>query len=133
MDVHQRVWAALLLDPLHQIECSLGFEQSVNVLHADGIATQFLYLLRYIDECCDGVHWTRAVGQCTLCMLARLLDGFHAGSTVPDVVQCVEDPEHVNTVSCRFLHESADDGVIKVPMGDHILPAQQHLQPGFGQ
>ena len=46
VDADQRVTSALLLDPHDQIVGRLWLKQTVNVLHADGITTHFLDLLR---------------------------------------------------------------------------------------
>ena len=60
----------------------------------------------------------------------RRLDG---GAQVAQVVEGVEDAEHVHAVLRRLLHEGFDHIIGIVAVAEQVLPAQQHLQAGVGQ
>ena len=98
VEADQRIASALLLDPLDQIEGRLWLKQTVNVLHADGIATHFLDLQRQVHEHRNGVHRTRPIADCALCVLAGLLHGFNAGLQVSNVIECVADAENIDAI-----------------------------------
>src|SRR6202158_2970886 len=133
VDADQRLTSAPLLDSLDQIAGRLRLKQTVNVLHADGIATRFFDLLSYVHEHRDGVHRTGPIADCALCMLAGLLHGINARLQVSNVIQCVEDAEDIDTIQRGLLDKPADDRVIKILVADQVLSAQQHMQSGFGE
>jgi hypothetical protein len=133
VEADQRIASALLLDPLDQIEGRLWLKQTVNVLHADGIATHFLDLQRQVHEHRNRVHRTRPIADCALGVLAGLVHGRNAGLQVAHVIECVEDAKDIDAIPRRLLDKLADDSVIKVPMVNQILAAQQHLQSGLGK
>ena len=109
VEADQRIASALLLDPLNQIVGRLWLKQTVNVLHADGIATHLLDLLRNVHENRDRMHRTRPITDCALCVLAGLLHGFNAGLQVPNIIQCVEDAEDIDAIQRRLLDKPVDD------------------------
>ena len=79
VNADQSVTSALLFDPLDQIVGRLWFKQTVNVVHADGIASHFPDLLRNVHERSNRVHRTRPITDCALRVFAGLLHGFNAG------------------------------------------------------
>ena len=61
-----------------------------------------------------------------------LLGGFQRGGDVAEVVQCVEDTQHVDAVLDGQLHELLHHIVMIVLVAQQVLAPQQHLQAGVG-
>ena len=88
--------------------------------------------LRHLHKAGDGVQRADGVADGALRVFARALHRRHRAPDVADVVQRIEDAEHVHPVRRRLLDEAVHHRVFVVPVAEQVLPAQQHLQPRVG-
>src|SRR4051794_27492144 len=66
-------------------------------------------------------------------MLSGAADGGDRAAEIADVVEGIEDAEHVHAVLGRFIDEAIDDGILIVAVAEQVLAAQQHLEAAVGQ
>ena len=120
------------LECLHQTLGGIGRQQSRHILDANRVRTCFLNLLCIFYIVFLGEYIPQSVGNCHLGMCAFLLCRIDGGFQVPDIVQRIKNPDHVNAVCHRLLYKILHHIVCIVPIAQHILTTEQHLQLGVG-
>ena len=124
-----------VLDALDQV---LGFEGAHgtgHVLQAQGVKTHLHQVLAHLHVLLDGVHGALGIADAAGSHGPRrriLLHGVQGGAQVAEVVQRVEDPDHVDAVLDAQLHKLLHHVVMIVFVAQQVLSAQQHLQAGVG-
>ena len=108
--------------------CAVGREQAGHVLDADRVGSELLEGHRIVDVAVEGVHGARGIGDGALEIGPALLDGPGAVLDVSDVVQGVEDAEHVDAVAVGGRDEAVHDIGRVVVVTHQVLPAHQHGQ-----
>ena len=107
-------------------------EHARHVLDADGVRAEVLPLLRVLDVAVERVHRAHRVGDASLEMGPGLLDGLGAIHDVADVVERVEDAEHVHAIAMRGLEEPRHD-VLRVMVVSHeVLTTGEHGERCLG-
>ena len=69
-------------------------------------------------------------------VLAHIMQGAVAefrDMEIPDIVQCIENTDHVDAVCNRLLHKVLDSIIGVGAVAQHVLAAEQHLQLLVGQ
>ncbi len=79
------------------------------------------------------MHGTGRVADRRLGVLARVLYGLDRDAKIAQVVQGIEDTEHIDAVAGGALDEGAHHIVGIVAVAQQVLPPQQHLQARIGQ
>ena len=133
VNMHQRLLATALLDALDQIVGGLRLQQSRHVLDADRIAAYFDQLLRHFGKGFDRMYRADGVTDGALRVLARLLDSPNGGAQVAQVVERVEDAEHIHAVVGGLVDKTLDHAVFIVAIAKQILTAKQHVKARLGQ
>jgi len=116
-----------------QVCCDRGDQQAGHVLDRDTVAAHLHHLFRHGHELFDAVYRAGGVTDGSLGMLAGLLHRSDRGFEVAQVVQCIEDPKHIDAVVGGLAHESAYHVIGVVAITQQVLAAQQHLQARVGQ
>jgi hypothetical protein len=125
--LHRDRHAARFLEPRHELERDIRPQQPRHVLDADRVDAEILDALAHVDVGVDRVHGAHGVRDRALRVLAHAQSRLDGGFEIAEVVQRVEDPEHVDAGFGRALDERFDDVVGVVPVAEQILAAQQHL------
>ena len=118
--------------PLDDVVRRLRPQQGGHVLDADRVRAHVLEPLGHLNELIDRVQRRGRVADRPLCVLAGAADGVERAAEVANVIQSVENAEHVHAVLGRLAHEAIDDRIFVVPVAQQVLAAQQHLQAGIG-
>ena len=121
-----------ILDGGNQIISLLGTHDAGHVLNADGGSAHFLQLLDHFHILGVGVDGGGGVGDGAGGDGAGLHGSFHSHLQVVDVVQSVEDTDHIDTVLHGLLNEQLHEIIGVVGVAQHVLSTQQHLQLGVG-
>ena len=86
--------------------CSLvGCQQGSHILNVDRVSACFLYALSVVHVILVGENLAQSIGDSHLCMALLLIGSLDSCLQVPDVVEGIEDPDDVDTVSDRLLYE----------------------------
>ena len=115
-----------------QVARRLRPAQPRHVLDAQRVAAHLHQALRQVDVSLHGMQGTHRVADGALGMLAVAAHGLDRVRDVAQVVQRIEDAEHVHAVLSRLVDEAVDDLVLVVPVAQQVLAAQQHLQLRMG-
>jgi len=124
---------ACVLDALEQLLSLVGAHGTGHILQADGIEAHALQLLAHLGILGGGVHGGLGVGNAAGSHGVGggvLLGSLQSGADVAEIVQCVEDTQHVDAVLDGQLHELLHNVVVIVLVTQQVLAAQQHLEPG---
>ena len=116
------------IERFHDALGAIRREHARHVLDADGVRAQIFELLTVFQEAIKRVNRTYGVGNRTFEMSPALLDGVGVVHHVSDVVQRVEDAEHMDAVSVGGLDEAIADFARVMLVANQILPAGEHRQ-----
>ncbi len=87
-----------ILDAFDQFIGSLRLDQCGHILDADRVNAHINQLAGFFLQVFGGVQRADGIADATLGMFAGFLDTFYGMFDVAQVVERVEDAEHVNTV-----------------------------------
>ena len=124
-----------VLDALDEALGLVGAHGARHVLQADGVEAHLLQLLAHLHILGDGVHGALGVGDAAGghgALVGVLLGGLQGGLDVAEVVEGVEDADHIDAVLDGQLHEFLHHVVVVVLIAQQVLAPEQHLQPGVG-
>ena len=113
----------------------MGHDQPGHVLDADRVAPKRVEVLGHLDERRDRMNRTCRVAYRTLKVRPDVLDLFHRLLHVPDVVECIKDPENIDSALCRCVYELLHNVIGIMPVAYEVLTTQEHLDgsaPQFG-
>ena len=119
------------LEAFDQIIGFKGREKPGHVLYTDRVGPQVLELFGLLDEVVQTVDGTHGVANRGFDMLAALFDHLHGGFDVPDIVQRVEDPKHIDAMFGGSLNKFFQDVVGVMTVADDVLSADKHLKAGI--
>ena len=126
---------ARVLDALEQILGFLGAHGACHVLQADGVKAHTLELFAHLGVLGGGVYGALGVGDAAGSHGVGggvLLGSLQSGADVAEIVQSVEDTQHVNAVLDGQLYKLFHHIVVVVLVAQQVLATEQHLQPGVG-
>ena len=124
-----------VLDALDQVFGFEGAHRAGHVLQAQGVKAHLDQVLAHFNVLFDGVHGALGVADAAGGYgpgRGVLLHGVQGGAQVAEVVQGVEDTDHVDTVLDAQFNELFHHVVMVVLVAQQVLAAQQHLQAGVG-
>ena len=124
-----------VLDALDEALCLIGAHGARHILQADGVEAHLLELLAHLHVLGHGVHGALGVGDAAGSHGAGggvLLGGLQGGLDVAEVVESIEDTDHVDAVLDGQLYKLFHHVVVVVLVAKQVLAAQEHLQPGVG-
>ena len=133
MGVQKHRQFEVLLQAADQLGGHRWRQQARHILDSDTVSAHICHGLGLSQEGFHIVHRADRVAQRTLGMLARLLHGFNAGFQITDVVQRIENAEHIDAVFRGLFNKRLHHIVAVVAVPEQVLAAQQHLQAGVGQ
>ena len=132
---HDRHIAHSILDALDQVLSFEGAHGTGHVLQAQRVKTHLDQVLAHLDVLLDGVHGALGIADAAGSHgpgRRVLLHGVQGGTQIAEVVQRVEDADHIDAVLDAQLDELLDHVVMIVLVTQQVLAAQQHLQAGIG-
>ena len=124
-----------ILDALEQLLSLLGAHGTGHVLQADGVEAHLLQLLAHFGVLLGGVDGALGVGDAAGShgtLGAVLLGCFQSGLDVAEIVQSIEDTQHIDAVLDGQLHELLHHIIVIVLVAQQVLTAEQHLESGVG-
>ena len=124
-----------VLDALDEALGLVGAHGARHVLQADGVKAHGLELLAHLHILGHGMDRALGVGDAAGshgALIGVLLGGLQGGFDIAEVVEGVEDTDHVDAVFDGQLHKLLHHVVMVVLIAQQVLAAQQHLQPGVG-
>ena len=105
-------------------------KQPRHILDAESVGAQVFQLLGQLDKPIQAVDRTERIADRGLHVLPAGFHLAHGRFHIPEVVESVEDPKHVDAVEGGPFDEPLQHIVRIVPVAHDVLPAQEHLQPG---
>ena len=121
-----------LFQRLNQIIGAVRGQQTGHILNADRVCTCVLQLLRVMTVVFRVKHRTGGVRNCSLYMTAVFLGCVNGSLQITHVVECVKNTQNINTVINTLLYKVIHQLVGIMPIAQHILPAEEHLQLRIG-
>ena len=132
----QRHVADCVLDALDEVFCFIRSHGASHILQADGLESHTLELLAHFHILFDGVHRTLGIADTARGngVLGGILHGrIQRGFAVAEVIECIEDPDNVDTVLDGQFDELFHNVIMIVLISQQVLSTQQHLQLVVGQ
>src|ERR1700693_2111354 len=115
------------LEGRHELPRRLRAEQAGRVLDHDLVAAHVYQALGQRTPQLEVVGGRDGVAQSALHLLLRLQCGPYRRLHVAEVVERIEDAEHVDAALGRVLDEELDHVIGEVALGDEVLSAAQRL------
>ncbi len=113
--------------PDDQVPGCFRHDEACHILDADGIALKCIQVFCHFDERLVVVHRARRITYGSLQVCTGFFHLVHGPRHVPDIVQCIEDPEDIDPVFVRCSNEFVNNIIGIVTVADQVLPPEEHL------